>query len=130
MSSSTLSDFPDNLFFLEAARKDFLSLEGHQRRLVSKALCKIALAPNQLGKPLGKQANRGLTGFRSTAADKRGLRIVWIASDTGKAEIAVIVVVGPRTDSEVYAIAARRRAAALDLEKIARDMLQDRRQTT
>lgn len=123
MSNSTLSDLPDNLYFLDAARRDFLSLEGHQRHLVAKALCKIASAPSQFGKPLGRQGDRDLTGFRSTSVDRKDLRIVWTVSGSGRVEIALIVVVGQRSNEEVYAVASRRRAVALDLKRILRDIL-------
>lgn len=104
---------PENIHFLQAAQKEFLTLDGHQKRLVVKALNKIAKSPNAVGKHLGRRGGSDLTGFRSVSVDKQNLRIVWSVTSAGTVEVALVIAVGPRGDEEVYIIAARRRVEAL-----------------
>lgn len=118
-----MSNIPENVYFLEAALKDMEKLEGHQRRLVLKALCRIARSPRDIGKSLGNRAGTDLTGLRSLSVDKKNLRIVWRVVSAEVVEIVLVIIVGPRGDEEVYNIAARRKAAALELEQIIRTLV-------
>lgn len=114
---------PDNVYFLDDAETEFLALEGHQRGLVLKALCKIARSPLEFGKALGKRGSSDLTAFRSTRVDKGNLRIVWVTTPTGQVQIVVVTAVGPRSDEEVYVVAAKRRAGALSLKDLIVEMI-------
>lgn len=112
MSKSRLSDLlPTNVWFFPDAEADFLALDRARQIMVLRALYKIARAPSELGKPLGNQHDRHLTGFRSAYVDRKSIRIVWRVTDGDRVEVAVVAAVLEREGMHAYEVAAKRRQA-------------------
>ena len=100
-----------SVVYLPAALQDLRNLDGSQRILIRKAICKVSKNPLPLseqgyGKPLGNKSNHNLTGFLKIKLKSTGLRIVYTLIRT--ADTMTIIVIGTREDEEVYAIAQRR----------------------
>ena len=99
------------LKFLPEAKKDLEGLAGNQRILVAKAIEKLRQNPVSMfeggyGKPLGNKGGRNLTGLLKIKLKDAGLRIVYKLIQT-ETEM-IIVVIGARSDEEVYDIASKR----------------------
>ena len=99
------------LKFLPEAEKDLKKLAGNQRILVLKAINKVLENPvpdaeGEYGKPLGARNGSNLTNFLKIKLRNAGIRIVYklIRTETEM----LVVVIGARTDSEVYDTAAHR----------------------
>ena len=97
---------------------DLLSLDGSQRKVVRKAVARVAVNPlprseGGYGKPLGNRGGRDLTGLLKIKLRGSGLRIVYYLKREAKK--MVIVVVGVRASDEVYTIAVRRVGGFVDL---------------
>ncbi len=97
--------------FLPEARKDLVSLDGSQKKLVLKAIKKVQTNPLPVfeggyGKPLGHKNGNDLSGFLKIKLKASGIRIVYkvIKSD----DKMLIVVIGVRADDEVYQTAEKR----------------------
>lgn len=93
-------EFPQLLFW-EEAKKEWLKLDGHQKKFVSKALQRIEKSGAEIGEPLGKKRNIDLTGYHKVKLRKLGIRIVYKIVDGG-VEITEIIAIGDREDEEVY----------------------------
>ena len=97
--------------YYEEATKDIDELDGSQRKVVFKAIQKVAENPlssqeGGYGKPLGKKGNRDLTGAYKIKLKSSGLRIVYEL--IRHEETMEIVVVAVREDELVYDIAYKR----------------------
>lgn len=93
------------------AEKDFNALDGSQKKEVLKAIRKVIQNPlpfteGGYGKPLGNKNGNNLTGYYKIKLKKSGIRIVYelIHIDNNM----YIIVIGMRSDQEVYAIAQKR----------------------
>jgi mRNA interferase RelE/StbE len=99
------------LVYLPEAEKDLRALDGSQQLLVRKALRRVVQNPLPVseggyGKPLGNHSGRNLTGLLKIKLKDSGLRVVYQLRRTETAML--VVVVGLRSDEEVYDLAARR----------------------
>lgn len=97
--------------FLPEAADDFRRLAGSQRILVAKAIEKVRQNPLSMyeggyGKPLGNKRTAKLTGFLKIKLKSAGIRVVYKAVKTDTSML--IVVIGVRTDDEVYTMADKR----------------------
>lgn len=91
---------------IRAAADDVRALDGSARRVVLKALEKLRVHPEQRGQPLGTSALGDLTTFRKLVVGNRDFRIVYRCLADN--EVAVVLVVAKRADSEVYRLAVAR----------------------
>ena len=99
------------LLYLPEAEKDYRSLGHNQQLIVTKAIDKICSNPlpaeeGGFGKPLGHKRGLNLTGYLKVKLRKEGIRIVYTLVRT-KSEV-IVVVIGMRSDDEVYEIAQKR----------------------
>ena len=97
--------------FTEAARKDLSRLDGHQRRLVYKAIRKVVQDPlphsaGGYGIPLGNRCGFDLTGLLEIKLRGEGLRIIYELEN--ERMIMRNIAIGRRPDLEIYGIAAKR----------------------
>lgn len=93
------------------AEKDFARLDGSQKRLVLKALDKLATNPlprqeGGYGSPLGNKGGAALAGFLKLKLRGAGLRIVYDLQYQN--ETAYVIIIGLREDEQVYQDAERR----------------------
>lgn len=100
--------------FLDEAREDLRKLDGSVRARVLKAIAKTSTNPlpqseGGYGKPLGHRVAIDLVGFLKIKLKSDGIRVVYRLEQVD--DKLVIVVVGVRTDLEVYREAVRRRKA-------------------
>ncbi|MBR3225608.1 MAG: type II toxin-antitoxin system RelE/ParE family toxin [Atopobiaceae bacterium] len=100
--------------FLEEAVDDLRKLDGSVRTHVLKAIRKVSSNPlpqseGGYGKPLGNRNAIDLVDLFKGKLRSDGIRIVY-RLQRSKTEM-LVVVVGVRTDAEVYREAARRRKA-------------------
>ena len=100
------------LAFLDEALNDMKALDGAVRRRVVKAIEKVRTNPlpkseGGYGNPLGNQHGYNLTGLLKIKLRADGIRIVYklIRQD----DLMLVVIVGARSDDEVYREAAVRR---------------------
>lgn len=97
---------------LDDAKKDLKELDNSTRIRVIKALRRIAENPlpqseGGYGKPLGKKSGTDLTGFMKVKLRSDGIRIVYaLKRHEGR---MIVVVIGMRSDNEVYREAQKRR---------------------
>ena len=94
------------------AKKDIDKLDGSQKVAVKKAIKKVLQNPlpqseGGYGKPLGNKSGNNLTGLLKVKLKKEGLRIVYKLVRTENT--MYVLVVGVRSDNEVYYIAAERK---------------------
>ena len=94
--------------YLPEALKDLRKLDGNQRLIIRKAICKVSKNPYPInkggyGKPLGNKNNTNLSGFLKVKLRNAGLRIVYQLIEED--EIILIIVTGIREDEEVYKLA-------------------------
>lgn len=99
------------LVYLPEAAKDLKNLAGNQRLLVVKALDKVLENPLPVseggyGKPLGNKQGNDLAGFLKIKLKSAGIRIVYRLIRT-ESEM-LVVVIGARSDDEVYDTAQHR----------------------
>ena len=99
------------LLYLPEAEKDYRSLDHNQQLIVTKAIDKICSNPlpaeeGGFGKPLGHKRGLNLTGYLKVKLRKEGIRIVYTLVRT-KSEV-IVVVIGMRSDDEVYELAQKR----------------------
>ena len=94
------------------AIKDLYKLDKSQQQRVIKAIKKVSMNPlanneGGYGKPLGKKGSTNLTNFLKIKLKKDGIRIVYklIKIET----IMYILVIGARSDDEVYILADKRK---------------------
>lgn len=94
------------------AKADLKRLDGSQRIQVLKAIRKVAVNPlpkseGGYGKPLGNRNGNDLTGYLKIKLLASGIRVVYQLIRTEKQML--IVVIGMRTDEDVYEIAQKRK---------------------
>ncbi|UUX32781.1 addiction module toxin RelE [Fundicoccus culcitae] len=94
------------LEWFEEAKKDYDKLEGSQKIQVNKGLQKISERGMSAGKRLEKR-EVDLSMCREIKLKRLGLRIIFRESSKG-IEIIEIIVVGKRSDNEVFRIAKER----------------------
>lgn len=99
------------------ALKDLYKLDRSVQERVVKAIKKVSKNPlpnyeGGYGKPLGRQGNTKLTGFLKIKLKKDGVRVVYklIKEKT----VMYIIVIGVRTDDEVYLEANKRKQLDAD----------------
>lgn len=100
--------------FLDEALNDLRKLDGSVRPLVLKAIRKVQGNPlpadrGGYGKPLANRSGLSLAGLMKIKLRGSGIRIVYKLVEN--AGIITIIVVGMRSDSEVYREAQKRRDA-------------------
>jgi len=101
-----------NLSFLPEADDDLESLDPSVRKRVFKALDKVLANPlpqyeGGFGKPLGKKRAFDLSGLLKVKLKADGIRVVYkLIRENDR---MLVVIVGVRSDDEVYREAARRR---------------------
>ena len=102
--------------YLPEALDDLRRLDGSVRLCVLKALDKIAANPRPssgsepgYGKPLGSKGGTDLTGLLKAKLKRDGVRIVYKLEE--RDGVMLVIVIGMRTDDEVYREAARRKRA-------------------
>lgn len=79
--------------------QEFLTLDGHLRKLVAKQLLKIETQP-LLGKPLGNKQGFDLTGYRKLYVDSKRVRIIYTITE--KTVTISIIAIGKRNKMRVY----------------------------
>jgi mRNA interferase RelE/StbE len=89
--------------FTKLSQKDFEQLNGSQKLQVRKSLLKL----EELGMLAGQELHGKLADCRKLKHKNLGLRVIFKQSDLG-IEIIEIVVIGKRSDNEVYEIAEGR----------------------
>lgn len=97
----------------DEARDDVRDLDGSARKIVLRAMAKLADHPEQRGAPLGS----ALTTFRKLPAGDRQYRIIFRVESDGA--VCVVWVVGSRVDAECYEIAKSRLELYADADKSA-----------
>lgn len=100
-----------NVKFLPEAKKDLISLDGSQQKLVLKAIKKVQTNPlpqwaGGYGKPLENKNGNDLSGFLKIKLKSAGIRIVYKTAEIN--EEMLVIVIGVREDNEVYEIAEKR----------------------
>lgn len=102
--------------YLPEALDDLRRLDGSVRLRVLKALDKITASPRPssgsesgYGKPLGNRNGTDLTGLLKVKLKRDGVRIVYKLEERGG--VMLVIIIGMRTDDEVYREAARRKRA-------------------
>lgn len=92
-----------DIVFYDAARKDYLSLDGSQRILVDKSLKRIKLQGMEAGSPLSRELHE----CRKLKHKSAGIRVIFKQSDNA-IEIIEIIAIGRRSDYDVYNTAVSR----------------------
>lgn len=95
------------IVFIEDAKKDYIKLNGSEKKYVNLALAKIAVRADEIGDELSKKPNSNLAGCKKIKFRKIGIRIVFRIVGN-QAEIAEIISIGKRRSDEVYKQAAKR----------------------
>lgn len=100
-----------SLKYLPEAAKDLKALDGTQRVMTVKAINKVLTNPLPVseggyGKPLGNKNGNDLTGLLKIKLKNAGIRVVYklIRTETEM----LVVVIGARSDDEVYETAQHR----------------------
>ena len=100
-----------SLKYLPEAAKDLKALDGAQRIMTVKAINKVLTNPLPVseggyGKPLGNKNGNDLTGLLKIKLKNAGIRVVYklIRTETEM----LVVVIGARSDDEVYETARHR----------------------
>ncbi len=91
--------------YLPDAAKDFRKLSRGQQIQVAKAISKVAINPlpaqeGGYGKSLGNKQGNNLSGFLKIKLKNAGIRIVYKTVRTDSKML--IIVIGMRTDEQVY----------------------------
>ena len=107
MSRSNKFKWPDNVLFLPEAEKDFAALDNSQRLVVFKAILKVATNPKPKPEGYGKPLSGNLTGCCKIKLRDYGIRIVYRLTPPNSDNMDIIII-GMRSDNEVYDMAAER----------------------
>lgn len=91
--------------YLPDAAKDFKKLSNGQQIQVAKAINKVAINPlpaqeGGYGKSLGNKQGNNLSGFLKIKLKNAGIRVVYKIIRTDSQML--IIVIGMRTDEQVY----------------------------
>ena len=107
MSQSNKIIWPDNVFFEPEAEKDFAGLDHSQRLFVFKAILKVASNPRPRPEGYGKPLAGSLVGCCKIKLRDYGIRIIYrlVPPDSENMDI---IIIGMRSDNEVYEMAAKR----------------------
>ena len=100
--------------FLKEAQEDYDALDGSQKKWVEAAVERLKVRGGELGEPLHKSPTDDLRGCKKLKNKSLGLRIVFRVISPGECEIIEIIVIGKRSDSEVYHMAGKRLQAIHD----------------
>ncbi len=92
--------------FTKESAKDLRRLDNSQRIQIRKSLVKLETLGMEAGQALHGALSGSLSGCRKLKHKRLGLRIVFRQKASG-IEIIEIVVVGKRSDNEVYKIAQK-----------------------
>ena len=99
-----------NIEYLKEAQRDLKRLDPYNRKIILKAIEKVAERPlpppDGIGKALGNHANSKLSGYYKIKLKNLGYRVVYKLILEG--EIMKIIVISVRDDEEVYKEAERR----------------------
>ncbi|MEG0016525.1 MAG: type II toxin-antitoxin system RelE/ParE family toxin [Gordonibacter sp.] len=100
------------LEYLPEAKEDLRRLDNSQRLRVAKALEKVRANPQSsdeggFGKPLGNKRVSQLSGLMKIKLKNEGIRIVYKLERTESC--MRVIVIGARSDNEVYREAVKRR---------------------
>ena len=100
--------------FLKEAQEDYDALDGSQKKWVEAAVERLKVRGGEIGEPLHKSPTDDLRGCKKLKNKSLGLRIVFRVISPGECEIIEIIVIGKRSDSEVYHMAGKRLQAIHD----------------
>lgn len=94
-----------NIEFTKYSREDYFKLDGSQKKIVDKILTRVAINPlpsteGGYGKRLKNNPNSKLSGFLKIKLKKSGIRIIYKLEKIG--EVMKIIIIGLRSDNEVY----------------------------
>ena len=108
-----------SVIYTENSIRDYQKLDGSQRIAVDKVIRRVSLNPLPIndggyGKPLGNKNNNYLTGFLKIKLKRLGIRIVYGLKRVDSQ--MKIIVIGLRSDDEVY-LEATKRIKEGDFEK-------------
>lgn len=99
-----------NIEYVKEAQRDLKRLDPYNRKIILKAIDKVAERPlpppDGIGKPLGNHANSKLSGYFKIKLKNLGYRVVYQLVVVG--EVMRIIVISVRDDEEVYKEAERR----------------------
>ena len=99
-----------NIEFIKEAQRDLKRLDPYTKKIILKAIDKVAERPlpppEGIGKPLGNHANSKLSGYYKIKLRDLGYRVVYKLITEGK--IMRIIVIEIRDDETVYKEAERR----------------------
>ena len=106
-----MSEKPWKIILSDDAKADMRSLDGSQREEVFRSIKKVSQNPlpyteGGYGKPLGNKSGENLTGCFKIKLRRLGIRVVYLLERTERG--MEIIVVGVRSDSEVYDTAFER----------------------
>jgi mRNA interferase RelE/StbE len=97
------------------AKDDIRGLDGSVKPRVLKDLKKLETSPSQRGRPLGSRDTGNLTGLRKLyVGPKNDYRAVFAAEGD---DIAIVMVVAARSESECYQLALTRIQLLADIQQ-------------
>lgn len=97
--------------YTDAARKDLRKIDGSLQRQVVRAIEKVAQNPlpkneGGYGDPLGNKGSLDLRGYLKIKLRASGIRVVYrVEEEDG---IMRVIIIGVRSDEEVYRLAVKR----------------------
>ena len=98
------------LDFIQEAKRDLKRLDPYNRKLILKAIDRVAERPlpppDGIGKPLGNHASAKLSGYYKIKLRNLGYRVVYQLIMEG--EVMRVIVISIRDDETVYKEAERR----------------------
>lgn len=99
------------IVYIEAAVKDLQDLDGSVRKQVLRAIEKVAQNPQPkseggYGNPLGNRNGLNLTGYMKIKLHDAGIRVVYRIEEVNG--VMRIIIIGARSDDEVYRLAVQR----------------------
>lgn len=99
------------IVYIEAAVKDLQDLDGSVRKQVLRAIEKVAQNPQPkseggYGNPLGNRNGLNLTGYMKIKLRDAGIRVVYRVEEVNG--VMRIIIIGARSDDEVYRLAVQR----------------------
>ena len=104
--------------FLKKAQEDYDALDGSQKKWVQASVERLKVRGGEIGEPLHKSPTDDLRGCKKLKNKSLGLRIVFRVISSGECQIIEIIVIGKRSDSEVYHTAGKRLQAIYDKFKL------------